>query len=293
MHPKVSQWKNKGLYFNFKGHQIFYIKEGSGPLLMIFHGYPYNSFDFHAIWDTLTSKYTVVIVDIIGMGFSDKPKNHEYTFQETAEIYKTLAGLLQIKEVHILAHDLGVSVVQELIAQDAEKRLDFKILSVAFLNGGLFMDVYKPRLMQRLLSESPAPVGKLLSKLISKKSIDKAISEVFGPQTKLDADLQDMFWDILTYNDGKSIAYLMGRLVFEKKHFQDRWISSMKKTPVPMCFINGPSDPNSGIHMVKRYKEVIPDPKVFMLPEFIGHWPQLEDPEGVLKHYASFRNEVS
>lgn len=51
MQKKLSDWKAKGNYFNYKGHKIFYIKEGSGPVLTIFHGYPYNSFDFEKMWD--------------------------------------------------------------------------------------------------------------------------------------------------------------------------------------------------------------------------------------------------
>lgn len=67
----------------------------------------------------------------------------------------------------------------------------------------------------------------------------------------------------------------------------------MQTTEVPMCFINGPFDPNSGIHMANRYKELIPNPNVKLLNKEIGHWPQLEDPEGVLTAYFQFRTEIN
>ncbi len=59
-----------------------------------------------------------------------------------------------------------------------------------------------------------------------------------------------------------------------------------------MCFINGPFDPNSGIHMANRYKELIPNPNVKLLSQDIGHWPQIEDPRGVLSYYQEFRDEI-
>jgi len=39
---------------------------------------------------------------------------------------------------------------------------------------------------------------------------------------------------------------------------------------------------------VKRYLEVIADPDVAVLGSAIGHWPQLEDPDGVLQHSSAF-----
>lgn len=291
MNSELSKWKSKGQYFTFKSKSIFYIQEGEDPCLLIFHGYPYSSFDFNEIWEGLVSTHQVIAPDMLGMGFSDKPTDCDYSFEDHADMYTALLQHLNIKEVQILAHDLGNSVVQELIARDQEERNSFTIKSIAFLNGGLFMDVYKPRLIQRLLSQSPKPIGKLLSRLMSKKSVDRATSEVFGIDTKPSKELLQQFWEVLNYNNGKSIAYLMGRLVFDKVKYQTRWITAMQQTKIPMCFINGPSDPNSGIHMANRYKELIPNPNIVLLSKNIGHWPQLEAPQDVLEAYDNFTKQ--
>ncbi|WP_299442583.1 alpha/beta hydrolase [uncultured Aquimarina sp.] len=292
MDKEVVAWKNKGRTIDVNGHQVFYIKEGSGPNLLILHGYPFNTFEWKSVWKNLVKEYTVFTFDYLGMGFSDKPKDHDYSFHEHCEIVNSLIEFWGIKQTHILSHDLGVSIVQELLARDLVSQNCFKIQSVVFMNGGLFMDSYKPRMIQRLLSQSPKPIGKLLSKLLTKKKLEKSIKSVFGPNTQPTNLLINQFWDILNYNDGKSIAYLIGRLVFDKLNHQERWISAMQNTKIPMCFINGPFDPNSGIHMANRYKELIPDPKVKLLGQDIGHWPQIEDPSGVLLYYQEFRHEI-
>lgn len=288
---QLEQWKSKGNYFTYRNYSVFFNREGNGNCLLILHGYPYSSFDFKEVWPALTTKYHVIVPDMLGMGFSDKPTDYFYSFDDYADMYTALLQHVNISEVHILAHDLGNSIAQELIARDQERKNPFVIKSIAFLNGGLFADVYKPRLIQRVLSQSPKPIGKLLSKLMSKKSVDKATAEVFGAETKPSEELLRDFWDILNYNDGKSIAYLIGRLIFAKVKYQDRWISAMQKISTPMCFINGPSDPNSGIHMAKRYQELIPNSNVILLSKNIGHWPQLEAPEQVLSAYDKFATE--
>jgi pimeloyl-ACP methyl ester carboxylesterase len=288
MNARLSDWKKSGKWFLSNGNKIFYKEEGKGEVLLIFHGYPYNSFDFHEVWNGLTQKFRVIIPDMLGMGFSDKPKNYRYTFDDHADMYTSFMQQLKIQDVHFLAHDLGNSVVQELIARDQRQKNPFKIKSIAFLNGGLFIDAYKPRWIQILLSQSPKPIGKMLSNLLSKKNTDRATASVFGPYTKPSGELLQIFWEILNFNGGKSIAYLIGRLVFAKKQYQLRWIKAMQETTIPMCFINGPADPNSGIAMAQRYNELIPGGYVVLLNEHIGHWPQLEAPEAVLEALAEF-----
>ena len=292
MNQEVLSWKNKGKTFNINGHEIFYIQEGEGPNLLILHGYPYNTFEWKLVWKEFIKYNNVITFDYLGMGFSDKPKNHVYSFKEHCEITNEVLNRLGVEETHILSHDLGVSIAQELIARDLLEKNSFTIQSLVYMNGGLFMDTYQPRMIQRLLSQSPKLIGKLLSNLLSKPKLDKAIKTVFGPETQPSELLLTQFWDIINYKDGKSIAYLIGRLVFDKVNHQEKWIHAMQTTTIPMCFINGPFDPNSGIHMANRYKELIPNPNVKLLDEKIGHWPQLEDPQGVLDAYFSFRKEI-
>jgi pimeloyl-ACP methyl ester carboxylesterase len=292
MDKEVVAWRNKGQTVDVNGYQIFYIKEGSGPNLLVLHGYPFNTFEWKSVWSNLVEHYTVFTFDYLGMGFSDKPKDHDYSFHEHCEIVNSLMEFWEIKQTHILSHDLGVSIAQELLDRDLVSNNCFKIQSLVFMNGGLFMDSYKPRMIQRLLSQSPKPIGKLLSNFLTKEKLEKSIKPIFGPNTQPTDQLINQFWDILNYKDGKSIAYLIGRLVFEKLNHQEKWISAMQNTKVPMCFINGPFDPNSGIHMANRYKELIPNPNVKLLGQDIGHWPQIEDPNGVLLYYQEFRQEI-
>ena len=290
MNKEVESWKSNGKYFRFNDKNIFYNQIGEGDNLLIIHGYPYNSFEWKDTIEELSKTYKVTFFDLLGMGFSDKPKNHKYSFEEYCDIVNALLKNLNINETHIFSHDLGVSVTQELIARNAEGKNSFKIKSSAFMNGSLFIDVYKPRLIQKLLSKSPTLIGEILSKIMSKSMVNKSVKSVFGPFTQPTEDFLDNQWEILNYNQGKNITYLIGRLVFEKYKYLNRWVNAMQTTTIPMCYICGPFDPNSGIHMAKRYEELIPNPKVYLMSENIGHWPQLEDQEKVLEIYLTFIN---
>lgn len=292
--PTLISWLNKGRYLRYGPHQIFYIDEGEGEPLLILHGYPYSSLEWHSLLPALTGQYRIITFDYLGMGFSDKPRRHRFTYEEYTGIVQVLFETLQIKKVHLLAHDLGVSVAQELVARQQEKQLpSFTINSVAFVNGGLFMHQYKPRFIQRLLSQSPSWLGYLVNQAIGRRLIEKTICSLFGRQTQPDRSFLNDQWYALTYKKGKSISYRIGRLVFDKYTYQQRWIGAMQDTDIPLCFINGPADPNSGRAMAELYTKLIPHPKVYLLPDHIGHWPHIEDPSAFLNAYLHFRRYVN
>jgi pimeloyl-ACP methyl ester carboxylesterase len=118
-----------------------------------------------------------------------------------------------------------------------------------------------------------------------RKLTTRTINEMFGPNTKPSPELMEKFHQILEYNDGKRVSHLVGRFVIDREHHRNRWVRAMRQTGVPMRLIDGPCDPNSGQHMADRYLEIIPNPDVIMLDRAIGHWPQIEDPAGVVKHF--------
>ena len=77
----------------------------------------------------------------------------------------------------------------------------------------------------------------------------------------------------------------------ERRTHRDRWVGALVNTSVPRRLINGPVDPVYGAHMAERYRELVPEPDVVTLPG-IGHYPQVEDPQGVLKAFLEFMDWV-
>ncbi len=288
MNTNVKSWLEEGSFFNYKNHKIFFSQKGSGPHMLIIHGYPYSSYEWEHCINHFAQSHTVTSFDLLGMGFSDKPHDHQYSYEEHTAIVNALMEKLEIKETHILSHDLGVSVVQELIARDKEGKNSFKIISSAFSNGSLFTSVYRPRLIQRLLSQTPKFIGKQLSKWIGKNAVNKSVKGLYGINTQPNDAFLDELWDVLNYNNGKDLSYLIGRMIFDKVNYQNRWIAAMQETMIPMCYICGPSDPNSGKHMAEEFVRLLPKSEVLWMQEEIGHWPMVEDQASFIKIYLDW-----
>ena len=65
----------------------------------------------------------------------------------------------------------------------------------------------------------------------------------------------------------------------------------MQRGEVPLRVIDGEIDPISGAHMVERYQQLVPHADTVLLAN-IGHYPQIEAPVQVLKHYQAFREQI-
>ena len=293
MDAELERWRSKGRWFDYLGFDVFYVTEGAGPHLLLLHGYPFSSFDWAWVWDALTDRFTVIAPDMLGMGFSSKPVRYEYSVPDHASMHEALVEHLGVRECHLLAHDIGDSVAQELLARcerAEQSAARFDIKSITWLNGGLFNEAYRPRPIQILLSTTP--LGDVLARyrrvLLSDAVLDRGVAELFGPRTKPSARLLEQFHQIMDHNDGRRVTHKVGRFVLDRYRHRNRWVAAMRQTRIPMRLIDGPHDPNSGRHMAERYHELIPDPDVVLLDGHVGHWPQIENPDGVIRHFLEF-----
>lgn len=298
MDAELMQWKTNGRFFDYLGFNVFYRIEGTGPALLLIHGYPFNSWDWAPIWSTLVSRFTVIAPDMLGMGFSDKPVAYGYSVHGHADMHEALLAHLGVGSCHIMAHDIGDSVAQELLTRHDGRQQSygsFRIESMTWLNGGMFNEVYAPRPVQVLLSQTSfgAVASRFRRVLLSSRVLDRSIDELFGANTKPSPRMRRLFNEILEYNDGKRVMHKVGRFVNDRYRYRDRWVRAMRETAVPMRFIDGPADPNSGRHMAERYQQIIPNADVVLLDEHIAHWPQIEAPEAVLAHLLDHIDRVS
>lgn len=284
---KLAGWKKAGKFLDYRGYPVFYRRNSNGgdEVTLLLHGFPSSSFDYHKIWDGLGEKFPLLAYDMIGYGFSAKPLDFNYTTFGQADLLQSLLEGQGIKKIHILAHDYGNTITQELLARAEEDRLNFSIRSICMLNGALFPETHRPVLAQKLLI---SPAGFLFAKLIPDKKFEQSLSAIFGKNTKPAKDELADFRAVFKYNKGKRIAHKLIRYMRERKIYRERWVRPLQKTKVPFRFINGLDDPVSGAHLVRRFREIMPQTDIVELPG-IGHYPHFECPEEVLKLYLEFR----
>ncbi|MDR3419158.1 MAG: alpha/beta hydrolase [Nevskia sp.] len=289
-------WYERGQRYMHRGHPVFYQTGGSGdgPALLLLHGSPTASWDWHKLWPALCARFgRVVAADMIGFGYSAKPRDYDYTIADQADLQEGLLTSLGIGRCHVIGHGYGDTVAQELLARQEERRggstAALALESLCLLNGGLFPEAFHPTLLQKLLLSR---AGALVSKLMTEHGFQHSFSRVFGPNTQPSFDELAEFWQLIAYNGGADLAYKQMRYLKEREQQRERWVEVLQRTRVPLRLICGKSDPVCGLHMAERYRQLVPNPDLVLLPG-IGHYPQIESPEETLQAYLEFRQGVT
>ncbi len=285
----TSEWKATGQFFDFEGHPIFYKHQPNAdkPTLLLVHGFPTASWDWVKVWEGLSPHFELYAIDMIGFGFSDKPCDFHYSIHRQADLQEYFLGQKKITAYHILAHDYGDTVVQEMLSRQIEGKAEANIKSICYLNGGLFPDLHQPRLIQTLLN---SPIGFLISPLINKKIFSRSFSKVFGPDTQPTKIELDEFYHLVDYNNGGRITHKLIGYMKDRKQHKARWENATVNPSIPVRLIDGALDPVSGRHLAEHYLQKVPNPDVIILDN-IGHYPQTEAPKETLQYFLGFMGE--
>jgi len=270
-------WRQGGAIHRFGDLDLFYRRAGRGDALVCIHGFPTSSHDFAPLWEPLSARFDVVAHDLIGLGWSAKPRR-PLSVSLQADALESLLAALGIERAHLLAHDLGDTVAQELLARQQDRTGRVTWRSATLLNAGLFPETHRALPAQKLLL---SPLGPLLARITPRQRFDASFARIFGPDTPPSRAFLDDAWFLLTRDGGRAMLPRLIRYMVERRERRERWVGALTEKVVPTRLIVGALDPISGRHMAERYLELVRDPDVVLLDR-LGHYPHVEAPEAVL-----------
>jgi pimeloyl-ACP methyl ester carboxylesterase len=107
MVDEANQWEHRMAAVN--GINIHYVIEGQGEPVVFIHGWPEFWYGWRRQIPVLSERYQVIVPDLRGFGYSDKPLHGYDTKSAASDIYE-LVKQLGYQQVSIVAHDIGVRV---------------------------------------------------------------------------------------------------------------------------------------------------------------------------------------
>ena len=287
----LDAWRAAGRDVDVLGRRLFVMDSAPGGAtagtVVLIHGFPTAGWDWHAVWPALGARYRLVAPDLLGFGFSEKPSGHDYTIHEQADLVEALVDGLGLDQFHVLAHDYGDTVAQELLARQNALGGRHRWRSLSLLNGGLFPESHRARLAQKILR---GPLGAVATRLMRRGTLERNMRAIFGPGTQPDPGELDNFWRLLTHDGGKANMHRLMQYIRDRRAHRERWLAALRNACVPIQLINGSADPVSGAHMVARYRELVGHGDIVALDD-IGHYPQIEAPAAVASHVLSFARQ--
>lgn len=117
-----------------RGAEIDLVTGGSGPPLLLLHGYPQTRAMWHKIAGGLARHFTVVASDLRGYGRSSKPQGDaehlRYSKREMAADQVEVMRALGFERFFLAGHDRGARVGHRLALDHAERVLCLALLDI-------------------------------------------------------------------------------------------------------------------------------------------------------------------
>ena len=300
-------WEQAGKYLVLRsnGQRVFSrqwgrLEASANQTVLLLHGFPESSYSFHKVIDGLLSIFKrVVAFDMLGYGLSDKPNGYPYSLLGQADITLEVWQQLGVSGGHIISHDMGTSVLTEIVARHAEGKLtaflNQGIQSLTFTNGSMVLDMAKLRVMQRLLL---SPLGEVISRFSNYGLFKRSIISAHGASDEhalTEQDIQQL-WNHYCLNDGYKRSHYLIRYLNDRKRFEkSRWLPLLAQVSqtIPTHFCWGEGDQVARVAMAKHLAtQVCFESRLTVMPN-VGHFCQLGSPERWLVSVGAFYQSLS
>lgn len=263
---------------NVNGMQIAYRELGSGPPVLLLHGWPTSSFLWRDVMVPIARANRVVAPDLPGFGASDKPLDAQYDFELFESTLDGLLAALDIDQVALAVHDLGGPVGVHW-ALDRPRR----VTQLALLNTLLY-----PQFSEAVMAFIRACTEpELREQLTSPAGLEAAMRLGLADESKLTPEVIEGVREPFGDDDARRALAAAGiGLPLEGFADIERRLSSLD---VPVRIIYGEGDrilPDVAETMA-RVKRDLPQAEVTALPG-CGHFLQEEAPDRIGEELARF-----
>ena len=276
-HPPPERYPMKQV--SVEGINISYIEKGKGNPIVLVHGIPTSSFLWRDMIEELSTHGRVIALDLPGFGFSDPPKNGDYSISNYARVLERFLQALSIEPATLVCHDYGgpITLTYALRHPDKWQRL-------------IILDTFLHR------DFPPWPLSMKMAKI-------RPIGEIFmwlGGEWIARAGLQGGVIDKSRISEGVVKRYYMPdgnpdklnrsmlgtlRIDYEKDlEFIEKNLKTIKK---PTLILWGENDKFLPLYLGERIQKDIRGSKMEKIPD-CGHFVQEDQPGRATKVILEF-----
>jgi pimeloyl-ACP methyl ester carboxylesterase len=289
----AQEWQDRGSHIGwtstlpenseFGELDVFTIQSGdpANPAILMIHGYPTSSFDFHELVDLLDDDYYVVALDTPGYGLSDKPKNgFVYSlFDDALLVEHYVADVLGLDSFAMLTHDKGNSVGLAFLDL-YQAQADYEITHHFITNGNIYLPLADlTRFQNGLLDER---LGPFLTRHVSGHLVARGLADGYFSVPQPDAVIEGIATSI-DYDDGGEVQHATIQYLAERAQFENGWLETLEASDIPTTLIWGLDDPVAPVRVADYvWEEYLFDreaPGWYWQLEDANHYLQNDQPE--------------
>jgi pimeloyl-ACP methyl ester carboxylesterase len=276
------------------GIELSMLDEGSGPLVVLCHGFPELAYSWrHQVPALASAGFRVLAPDMRGFGESSAPK--EVAAYDIVELCADMTGLLDEvgeREAVFVGHDWGANVVWQLAVREPERVRAVAGLSVPFVPRAPAAPI---PIMRRHLGEdfyivwfqTPGVADAALARDVRRTLTTKRVwtadwAEEDGEPPAPPAWMSEQ--ELRVYVDAFERSGFTGGLNWYR-NIDRNWELGAgvaeRRIEQPAMFLTGSRDPVRRFMPVRAMDGWLDDLRLELVVEGAGHWVQQERPEEV------------
>lgn len=262
--------------FNWNGSTISYRKKGTGPLVVLLHGFGMDSHIWDRILPGLNDRFCYLLPDIPGSGKSDLPK--EWTIEFLAEGINALIDEVigdKKAQVALVGHSMGGYIGLAL----AEKYVG-KIKALTLFHSTTYADDQAKKEARKKSIEFIEQHGSALF-------IKQFIPNLFAENSKLakSAEINELISNYTNFSAAALVGYYEAMMLRKDRTFvlesNSHWfqfiIGEQDKAIVPSHALEQAAIPyRSGIHLLEK----------------VGHMGMIEEPNTIISILDKFLQTI-
>lgn len=248
---------------------------GKGEPLLLLHGFTGSMETFTPFIKEWSSKYKLIMIDIIGHGKTDKPKDYKrYDILKVSSDLKEILTFLKITKIHVFGYSMGgrLALSFSILYPDL-------VLSLILESSSPGIALEKERTLRVSKDEN-------LADFIEDKGIDKFIEY----WEKIPLFREDLLKEEIKINLHKQRLKnnpmgLSNSLRGMGSGRQPSWWDRLEELNIPVKLIVGQDD-KKFCEIATKMREKLKDARIIKIP-YTGHMIHLENPEEFSKVVVS------
>ncbi len=237
------------------GHsRLAYRRFGSGPDLVLIHGWPLSSATFRSMIPSLATRYTCHLIDLPGAGHTEWGPDTPIDLESHTQTVLSAIDTMGLDRFALLAHDSG-AVVARLVAAEAGDRVTALVLGNTEIPG------HRPWLVELYSFSVKLPFGSAVLRWLMKFRTVRhsflGFGGCFADPSYADGEFHDLFVAPLLESDRVNQGQMQLLQHIDWK-VVDRLEDVHHRIRAPSCLIWGSDDPFFPVARAKRMLSALP-----------------------------------
>lgn len=253
------------------GARIAYLDHGSGPPVILIHGFSGSIWQWEYQQEALAKGHRVLTLDCLGSGWSDKP-DIAYTPTKLVEFVRTFMDALGISRATLVGNSMGAGVVLG-VALTHPTRVD-RVVLIAGLPANVAHNLKSPMLKRALTTHPPTWLARAGHWLIGKHLTTSLLQTLVFDQSKL----TPLVLERASRNRQRpGVITPLCSLIDHLPQWEQGFAQQVHHVTHPTLIIWGTEDSVFPTTVGHELQARIPHAMLSLVPE-AGHLPQWEQP---------------